>query len=166
MARDAIEQVLYSLDAAFEGGHHSLLANLATVPAADWTRAPEGGSRTILAITRHVGESKYAYENHAWGDRSMRWDRPETVPTIADDASPYEAVEWLREAHRRLRARLEAMADDAELTRPRMANWGREYETRWLLQVMVEHDLYHAGEINHIRALLAGRDRWAWEQAP
>jgi len=36
-------------------------------------------------------------------------------------------------------------------------------ETRWLIGVMIEHDLYHAGEINHLRALRHGNDRWAWE---
>jgi hypothetical protein len=28
---------------------------------------------------------------------------------------------------------------------------------------MIEHDLYHAGEINHLRALRHGADRWAFE---
>ena len=26
-------------------------------------------------------------------------------------------------------------------------------ETRWIISVMITHDLYHAGEINHIRCL-------------
>jgi hypothetical protein len=30
-----------------------------------------------------------------------------------------------------------------------MTSWGELKETRWIIQ----HDLYHAGEINHIRAL-------------
>jgi len=28
---------------------------------------------------------------------------------------------------------------------------------------MIAHDFYHAGEINHIRALLQGTDRWPYE---
>jgi hypothetical protein len=27
----------------------------------------------------------------------------------------------------------------------------------------VAHDLYHAGEINHLRALLRGTDRWPYD---
>ena len=42
----------------------------------------------------------------------------------------------------------------------RKANWGSEYETRWLMATIIEHDLYHAGEINHIRALAQGDDAW------
>ena len=33
-------------------------------------------------------------------------------------------------------------------------------ETRWLISAMIEHDLYHSGEINHVRALLQGNDAW------
>ena len=43
--------------------------------------------------------------------------------------------------------------DDSGLLRLRKANWGALKETRWLVAVMIEHDLYHAGKINHIRCL-------------
>ena len=52
---------------------------------------------------------------------------------------------------------------DAELLRRRKTNWGELAETRWIVSVMIEHDLYHAGEINHIRALRQLDDRWAGE---
>jgi hypothetical protein len=29
---------------------------------------------------------------------------------------------------------------------------------------MIEHDLYHGGEINHIRSQHQQNDRWAWLQ--
>jgi hypothetical protein len=29
---------------------------------------------------------------------------------------------------------------------------------------MITHDSYHAGEINHIRSLLDGDDRWRFQQ--
>ena len=55
-----------------------------------------------------------------------------------------------------------ALSDD-DLAQPRYANWGELRETRWLLSTLLQHDVYHAGEINHIRALLAGEDRWNWQ---
>ena len=64
------------------------------------------------------------------------------------------------EGHSRLKARVEALAD-SELTTLRRTNWGEMKETRWIIAVMIEHDLYHA-EINHIRALYEGSDKWAW----
>ena len=36
-------------------------------------------------------------------------------------------------------------------------------ETRWLLSTLLQHDTYHAGEINHLRSLLSGEDRWMWQ---
>jgi hypothetical protein len=41
-----------------------------------------------------------------------------------------------------------------------MTNWGEQKETRWIITAMIQHDLYHAGEINHLRALIQGTDRW------
>jgi hypothetical protein len=51
---------------------------------------------------------------------------------------------------------------DDDLSRPRLANWGEERPTRWLLSTLLQHDTYHAGEVNHIRALLAADDVWKW----
>jgi hypothetical protein len=159
MTRAAIEQYLYLLDEAFEGkAWHSVLANLASVRPDEWAWTPGDGRRTILTLVRELGECKHVYANHAFEDGSMAWNNPGSVPTIADGVHPEEAIEWLREAHRHLRSCVDALADDSELLRPRRANCGKEYETRWLIKTMIEHDLYHAGEINHIRALAQGND--------
>lgn len=165
MSTAAIQQLLYLMDQAFEGEHHALLANLRSLRDEDWAWVPPGGGRSIFDIVRHVGECKYVYDNHAFGDASMRWDRPGAVPSVRRGASTESIVEWLREGQRRLKESVDALPDDAELLQPRKANWGQQYETRWLVNVMIQHDLYHAGEINHIRALKQDNDRWAWEQA-
>ncbi|MGB2694787.1 MAG: DinB family protein [Dehalococcoidia bacterium] len=162
MTRSGVEQLLYLMDQAFDGsGEHSLLANLRSVTADDWSWAPTDGGRTILELTRHVGKCKFVYDNHAFGDRSMRWDLPETVPNFAPDAAKADVIDWLRKGQQGLRDHVAALDDD-ELLVPRRANWGQDHETRWLISVMIEHDLYHAGEINHLRAVRQGDDRWAW----
>jgi hypothetical protein len=58
--------------------------------------------------------------------------------------------------HERLRSGIAALADDAELLRLRRTNWGELRETRWIIVVvsMIQHDLYHAGEINHLRSCI------------
>ena len=53
-----------------------------------------------------------------------------------------------------------------DTTRPGRTNWGELKETRWIVAVMIQHDLYHAGEINHLRSLYGGDDRWAHERKP
>ncbi|HYP40441.1 MAG TPA: DinB family protein, partial [Chloroflexia bacterium] len=116
-----------------------------------WLWVPPGGRRSIRDIVEHVGSAKLVYENHAFGDANLAWDDPfvtggdrvSTIPT---------AIGWLKEAQERLRASI-ASLDDAELLRPRMHFTGALKETRWLIAVMIEHDLYHAGELNHIRCL-------------
>ena len=103
------------------------------------------------------------YENHAFGDATLDW----ADPVVAGDAAAADvaaAVAWLREGHARLRRSI-ADLTDADLGRPRMTNWGEPKETRLIVAIMIQHDLYHAGEINHVRTLYEGEDRWAHERA-
>jgi hypothetical protein len=165
MSRVAIEQMLWLMDKAFSGApgeEHSLLANLESLREDDWHWLPSGGARSVFEIAIHVGECKFVYESHAFGDGSMTWMRPRSIPRVGRGAMPYEVLDWLREAHGCFRGSVEALPDDDELLKLRKSNWGQEYETRWLISVMIEHDLYHAGEINHIRSLHHEKDRWAW----
>ena len=71
-------------------------------------------------------------------------------------------IEWLTEGHRRLRDHVAAL-DDSDLIAPRWPPEGDPRETRWIVANMVRHDDYHAGEINHLRALIQGDDEWEWE---
>ena len=161
MPRDAIDAYLFIMDAAFVGDPYqqqSVLNNLKSVRDDDWFWLAEGAKRTIYDIVEHVGANKYIYENNAFGDGSMKWDNPGPLPLIDRTTPPNEIIDWMREGHRRLRASVDALADDAELMRPRKAPWGMNSATRWLINTMIQHDLYHAGEINHIRALHHGND--------
>ena len=76
---------------------------------------------------------------------------------------PQELLAWLTEGHRRWRESVRALEDDSELERERPTNWGDHLPTRVLIRILIGHDFYHAGEINHIRALLQGTDRWPYE---
>jgi hypothetical protein len=146
----AISPWVYLLDEAFEGtGWHSLLGNLLSVTSDDWLWVPPGGQRCIRDVVRHVGRSKFMYHNHAFGDAHLTWDDPH-FDRCEVFSTPSVAKEWLREGHLLLRHSLLAL-DDAELLRLRMTAWGEMKETRCIIAVMIEHDLYHAGEINHIR---------------
>ena len=148
----AISTLLYLLDDAFQGPKwHSLLGNLQSVTLDDWLWVPPGGRRTICDIVQHVAGAKLLYYNYAFGDATLKWDDP-----LLDGAGRLStissAVEWLQEAHLLLRHGI-ATLDDDELLRGRMHFTGALRETRWLIAVMIEHDLYHSGEINHIRCL-------------
>jgi hypothetical protein len=153
MAREKIDQLVYLLDDAFEGPDwHSLLTNLGSVTPDDWEWLPPDGQRSICTLVRHVGVCKYMYHNLAFGDARMTWEEARSGGRDALATIP-SAIEWVREGHNRLRQSLTALEDDGELLRLRPHHSGKLRETRWLIMIMMQHDLYHAGEINHIRAL-------------
>lgn len=149
MARAGIEQYLYLLDAAFAGPDwHSLLTNVRALTADDWLWLPSDGARPIAEMVAHVVGTKYRYE------RRLASVTPSAIE---------ELVAWLEEGQRCLRASVDALSDDADPLRPRRTNWGDVKETRWIVKAIIEHDLYHAGEINRMRALRQQNDRWAYE---
>lgn len=173
MSRAIVEQLLYLMDEAFEGAdEEDLLGNLRSVTPADWAAVPPGGARSIRQIVGHIGACKYMYDNHAFGDARMTWDdaagglnvsMEDLQSRALDPELPMDGViEWLGEGHRRLRGHVAAL-DDSELLAPRHPPEGEARETRWIIANMIRHDGYHAGEINHLRALMQSNDQWAWE---
>jgi hypothetical protein len=151
MPRTAIEQLLYQMDEAFrDNPFHSLLNNLKNVQEDGWEWLPPGGVRTILHIVQHVGYAKSMYENHAFGDGSLTWNNPANVPQEPNTSA---VIDWLTGCQENWRDSVASLENDDELARPRMAPWGTEANGRWLINNMVQHDLCHSGEINHLRAL-------------
>jgi hypothetical protein len=150
MSRVAIEQLLLLMDEAFrDHPFHALLNNLKSLREDDWDWLAPDGVRTVRHIVEHVGGYKYLYDNQAFGDRSLTWDRL----FLARGSAPDAVTAWLRDGHEKLRSSVASLADDEELTKGRMAPWGSEANTRWIVTNMVQHDIYHAGEINYIRGL-------------
>ena len=161
MTREAIESYLYLMDAGFDGPDwSSLISNLNTVTPEDWEWVPPGSARSIRDIVRHVGGVKVMAYDQAFGGATLTVD---DAQVDGDEATVdvTTAIAWLRRCQERLHSGVAALADDAELLQPRRTNWGELRETRWVIVVtMIQHDLYHAGEINHIRALHQGNDEW------
>ena len=85
---------------------------------------------------------------------------PPADPPPSRHATPGAATQWLREAHAYLIGCIRELGEDAELDVPRKAHWGQHVPTHHLVVTMLEHDLYHAGEINRTRALLQHDDAW------
>jgi hypothetical protein len=166
-SRTAIETLAWLIEDAFEGDPaHSLLANLHDLRDEDWTALPPGSSRSIADIIEHVAWSKWMYEDYAFGSATMLGDQPPLIPAHGARSRPHdELIVWLTEGHRRWLASAGALGNDTELDRDRLTNWGERLPTRVIIRIMIAHDLYHAGEINHIRALIQGTDRWPYEES-
>jgi uncharacterized damage-inducible protein DinB len=162
--RVAIETLARLSDDAFEGDpDQGLLANLRDLRGGDWTALPTRAERSIADVLEHVGWGKWMYEDYAFGPGTMIGDQPPLIPAHGATSRPRdELLEWLREGHRRWVASVRSLPDDAELDRERLTNWGDRLPTRDLIRIMIGHDFYHAGEINHARALLQQTDRWPY----
>jgi len=167
VARAALDEYLYLMDAAFAGDDwHSLMTNVKAVGADEWLWVAQGGTRPIGEMVSHVAGCKNMYEDHAFGPATLTWADPRAAQKLPD-ATPAgidALLARLLEAQQRLRASVAALGDDAELVRPRRTNWGELKETRWIIKALIEHDLYHAGEINHLRSLRHADDRWAFDR--
>jgi uncharacterized damage-inducible protein DinB len=164
-ARTAIDTLVWLIEDAFEGDpDHSLLGSLRDLPEEDWTALPQGGGRAIADILEHVAWSKWMYQDYAFGPADLRGDQPPVIPAGGARSRPREELlAWLAEGHRRWLDSVRALPGDAELDRERRTNWGDPLPTRVLIRILIAHDIYHAGEINHIRALLRGTDRWPYD---
>lgn len=140
---------------------HSLLGNLATVRETEFDRLPGHGVRTVRDIAHHVGGSYRVYANQGWGDGALHYDRPGLLPS--PQASQGSLELWLRSAFTEFIAALGSVTDDADLAALRQLPWGDRRPAGDIARAMLQHTLYHAGEINHLRALLQGDDHWAWD---
>jgi hypothetical protein len=155
-----VRQLLDLLDDSFEGDEeHSLMANLGAVDAAHWHERLPGSERTVAGIAWHAGAADYIYGNHAFGDGSLRWGEG----LVGDGSAGLpraELMAWVARGYGQLRQAVEHLTDgDLDIERP-MHHGGRRRTDR-ILFAMIEHHAYHAGEVNHLRALLTGTDRWA-----
>jgi len=163
----AVAVYLELLESAFrrppgpDGDSHSLLGNLHTVEAGHWDARPAGGVRTVRDIVLHVGSSKFMYADHAFGNASYSWAAPPAWPEDWATMPPAALLEWLADGHELLREAASALDADG-LESPRRTPWGEPWPARRIIESMIAHDHYHAGEINHIRALLSGNDAWAY----
>ncbi len=154
MSQAVVEQFLYVLGEAFE----TVMGTVRSLEEGDCDWAPPRGSRTIIGIVRHIAGAKHMSDDYAFGPGKLTWEEP---PMSIERPLP-ELIDWLRDGQRRLVDHISAL-DDADLLKPRRVHWGRERETRWILANIITHDLFHAGEINHLRALSQDNDRWEWE---
>jgi hypothetical protein len=162
--RKMIDTLCWLIEEAFAGDPaHSLMSNLANLREQDWTALPPGGERSIAEILEHVGWAKWMYEDYAFGRATLRGDQPPLIPTGGASSRPHgELLAWLKEGHEKWLASIRTLAEDSELERERLTNWGEMLKTSDIIRIMIGHDYYHAGEINHLRALLQGNDRWPY----
>ena len=165
MPRTSIELLIGALEDAYRSGRfHALLENLRDVRDEEWTARPaehdvevfgEPSDLSIADLVKHVGEAKQMWANHAFGDGSLDWASA-APPSMEREAM----LAWLDDAERGFVAGVTALEDDSELEVERQAHWGRPMRTAEIISIVINHDLYHSGEINRQRTLIRGSSGW------
>lgn len=155
MPRHVLEHLIWSLDQAFKDKpEHSLIANLSSVTTDSLDTVVPGGGRTMRDLIIHCGAVKLMHVNHAFGDASYTFWNTWIGEEPIGEASFEDLSEWLQLAQLAVIAEVTKLSDDDELVALRRTYWGEQWETRRILDAIAIHDVYHAGEINHLRALL------------
>jgi len=163
MPRTEVLTLVRLSERSFEGDpHQSLIANLRRLRRIDWNTPPPGGRRTIGDILEHVGWAKWMYADYAFGSASLPGDKPPMIPKGGASVRPTEELMiWIKEGHQKWISAVESLQDD-ELDVLRLTNWGERLSARHLIENLICHDLYHAGEVNHVRAILQNDDQWRY----
>jgi len=159
VSRDVTMQLEALLRRSFDGENtQSLLGNLANVRDDDWDWVPPGGLRSIREIFMHAAIAKHIYTNFLFGDASCTWEGVEAECLARAGADTTALVAWAREGHAAFMAGMASLRD-ADLGQMTTKWHGARDTTAEVIAVMIQHDCYHAGEINHLRAVHQQSDR-------
>ena len=100
---------------------------------------------SIRDIVYHVTGDKLVQLSQAYGDGSMNW---KNVPIVKGKIAPM--LEEMAAAHEKVIYALRKLNDDG--LQEKVATWGG---TRMAVEdfflMLIEHDIYHAGQIRYIR---------------
>ena len=113
---------------------------LAGVTAETAARKPIADAHSIWELVLHI---------RAWKEGAYRMLQGEIVNLTPEEDFPTPSGDWLaaletlRHAHARLLSAVEALNDDRLSDRAQ----GRDYNVYFLLHGIIQHDLYHAGQI-------------------
>ena len=155
MSRVKLEQFVWELDQCFNlKPEHSLMSNLSSITVDFLDRSLPGGGRTLRDIIIHCGSVKRMHVNHAFGDRKLSWEVAWNGEGKSSNASFESLMSWLRQAHVEARSAVQDLTDDSEILVERYTYWGELMETHFIIHALLIHDVYHSGEINHLRSLL------------
>lgn len=153
--RDLLEQ-------AFVGSRwHGFLTSLEGVSDADALWVPPGykgfkhQTGSILSIAFHTAGDKLVLTSHAFADGGFGWS--EATQHFQQLGGNLAAVRQMaQDGHQKVLAQLAGWPEE-RLDELRPYYSGKEYPAHRIFGIIAEHDLYHAGQINYVRCLLAGR---------
>jgi hypothetical protein len=149
------------LEHAFRGSkYHSFLSSIKglTEEDAQWAPPHYRGfphmNGSILNLAFHTGGDKFVLMSCAFTGGALTW---KAVQDKFDQrgGNLAAAKALAEEGHALVLDTLRSLSDE-ELDVPRPYYGGKTHTAFELFGIVAEHDLYHAGQINFVRCLLAG----------
>lgn len=152
-----IKRIQDQLKRAFEGNAWhgpSVLELLKDVNASQAAAHPIQGAHSVWEIVLHIAAWENAGRRRLEGDRAQLPDE-EDWPSVLDtsDQAWQKTLSMLVENHGQLQGAI-ARVNDSRLDQPILDGLATVYVT---LQGVVQHDLYHAGQIAILKRALVER---------
>ncbi len=161
--RKLVEFLLARLDDAFyKSRWHSFKSAVEglTQEEASWkppkyeSPKPWNFSGRILDLIYHLGADTLFQLNQIFGDRTLTWEvLHDRFKAKGGDLKA--ALKLAEEGYQALREKLSSLTD-SELEERRKTASEREITAERFFVMLIEHHIYHAGQINYIRGLYAG----------
>lgn len=150
------QRILDQLHRAFHGGAWHGPAVLETLDGIDAdmaARKPEGGGHSIWELVRHV-----AFWEHVVLRRLQRDQTPVDQTGDWGDVQDTSVTSWEKELSRLRAGHGELERELGQLTDDRLAEVYPGDNTLYtLLHGAVQHDLYHAGQMQMLKRMFEGR---------
>ncbi len=149
-----INRILDQMDRAFSGdAWHgpNLMTVLEGISAEDASKHPIRGAHSIWELVHHIGSWK-TISQHRLGGENVEITPERDWPPVweVSEAAWKRALENLMESHSRLRASVRHFSN--EHLEEKAA--GPDYTRYVVLHGVVQHDLYHAGQIVMLKKAL------------
>jgi uncharacterized damage-inducible protein DinB len=150
-----IRRILDQMDRAFAGeAWHgpSLMQLLGGIDAEDAAAHPVRDAHSIWELVNHIAAWKTIVQHRAAGEavKDVTADQDWPLPFEVSEAAWTRALEDLKESHGQLRAVVEGLGDD----QLRQKAPGEEYSNYFMVHGLIQHDLYHAGQIAILKKAL------------
>lgn len=143
VAQPRVTALLRRFDRAWQDSPLSVEENMhgLTEEEANWR--PTAGVRSIRELLVHLGIGKAVVMNRCFADQTLNFT------DVKAPEAWRKLLRWLTEQHEGLRKPLGFLQDE-QLSAER-AIFGQMLAIEQIIEANIEHDFYHAGEINRIR---------------
>lgn len=126
---------------------------------------PPGGFRSIVGTLKHAAGWSHVYRSYTFDTSPVSWNNLEWPhglrgTIIKSKAYLANLIQWLDHSHKLWQQNLLHVQED-ELDLPKPVHWGNTMPLFDIINLIANHHIYHAGEINQLLSIYRHE---AWEE--